>query len=198
MLAACGGGGGDGSTAAPPPDNSTTAPSVTVIPSASSIEVGQTRQYTAVAKDTNGNILSGVTVGWSSSRQEVATIDNKGLAQGLSPGTTTISASQNGITSQLVNLSVTSVPVSSLTPLPPGSRTATPSPVPLSHRWSFTPAQASPQFTPARSTTIIPQVDDKPISGVSFHISPVDTSVRLLSGNGNVFRLSSGRTKLQE
>jgi hypothetical protein len=188
MLAACGGGGGDGSTAAPPPDNSTTAPSITVFPSASSIAVGQTRQYTAVVKDTNGNILSGVTVGWSSSNQGVATIDNGGLAQGLGLGTTTITASQNGITSQLVNLSVTSVPVSGLTPLPPWltycdtELCASIAPVVV-----YACPAGSPQCTPARSTTIIPQVDDKPISGVVFPIvAPVGTSVRLVSGNGAV------------
>ena len=188
MLAACGGGGGGGSTAAPPPDHSTTTPSITVFPSASSIVVGQTRQYTAVVKDTNGNILSGVTVGWSSSDQGVATIDSSGLAQGLGLGTTTITASQNGIKSQLVNLSVTSVPVSSLTPLPPWFSYCDTEPC-----TSITPVvvyacpAGSPQCTPARSTTIIPQVDDKPISGVVFRIvAPFGTPVRLVSGDGTV------------
>ena len=44
-----------------------------------------------------------------------------------------------------------------------------------------------PQCTPARSTTIVPQVDGKPISGVFFPLdAPADTSLRLVSGNGTV------------
>lgn len=86
-----GGDSGSGSSASP------TVGSITVVPSVSSIAVGQTQQYTAVVKDTNGNILNGVTVGWSSSQQDVATIDSNGLTQGLRPGATTITASQGGI-----------------------------------------------------------------------------------------------------
>lgn len=45
----------------------------------------------------------------------------------------------------------------------------------------------SPQCTPARSTTIAPQVDGKPISAVLFTVvAPADTSLRLVSGNGTV------------
>ena len=99
----------------------------------------------------------------------MATIDNNGLAQGLSPGTTTITAAQGGITNQLTNLSVTSGPVSRLTPLPPWLTYCDTEPCTL-----ITPVvvydcpAGSPQCTPARSTAIVPQVDDKPISGVIF------------------------------
>lgn len=163
-----------------------TVGSITVMPSVSSIEVGQTQQYAAVVKDTNGNILSRVTVGWSSSQQGVATIDNNGLAQGLGPGTATITASTSGITSQMVILTVTSVPVSQLAPLPPwliycpaGACTGLP-PVVV----ALCPGGTA--CTPARSTTVIPQVNGTPINAVFFPLvnAPPTSGLRLISGDG--------------
>jgi len=186
---ACSGGesGGDkgGSGPATQPAVMPAASSITVIPSASSIEVGNTRQYIAVAKDANQNILAGVTVDWSSSNQAVATIDKSGRAKGVGAGTAAISASRDGIKSQLVNLSVNSGPVTMVTQLPPwltycdtGSCTSLDPVVVYS-----CPAE-NPQCMPARSTMVVPQVDDKRISGVYISLDPADTSVRLLSGDG--------------
>ena len=186
VTQACGGGSAGDST--PPQNVASTVGSITVLPSVSSIEIGQTQQYAAVVKDANGNILNGVTVTWSSSHRGVATIDGNGLAQGLSPGTTTPIASRNGITSRLVNLSVTSARASGFTPLPPWltycdtGRCASIAPVVV-----YVCPASSPACFPARTTTIVPQVDDKPISGVIFPLAvPVDTDLRLVSGNGNV------------
>ncbi|MBU6434237.1 MAG: Ig-like domain-containing protein [Nitrospirae bacterium] len=81
------------------------------MPSAASIEVGQTQQYAAVVKDTNGNILSGVTLGWSVSHQDVATIDSQGLALGVAAGTTVVTATSGSVASQFVTLTVTAAPV---------------------------------------------------------------------------------------
>lgn len=101
-----------GGSSAPPPQVVPTVGSITVMPSAKSIEVGQTQQYAAVVKDTNGNILSGVTVGWSVSHQDVATIDSQGLTLGVAAGTTTVKATRGSIASQFVTLTVTTAPVS--------------------------------------------------------------------------------------
>lgn len=103
---ACSGGG-----SAPPPQVVPTVGSITVMPSAASIEVGQSQQYAAVVKDTNGNILSGVTVGWFVSHQDVATIDSQGLALGVAAGTTTVTATLGSIASQFVTLTVTAAPI---------------------------------------------------------------------------------------
>jgi len=44
-----------------------------------------------------------------------------------------------------------------------------------------------PQCTPLRTTAIVPEIDDNPVSGVFFPlVGPADTSIRLVSGNGNV------------
>jgi hypothetical protein len=165
-----------------------TVGSITVMPSVASIEVGHTQPYAAVVKDTNGNILSGVTVGWSSSHRGVATIDSHGMARGLSPGTTTITASQSRITSQLVNLSVTSLPVGRLAPLPPWITYCNTEPcTSIAPVVVYVCPAGSPHCIPARSTTIVPQVDGKPISSVAFPVvAPTDASLALVSGNGDV------------
>ncbi len=192
FFQACGG--GDSSTS-----GSQVAPtigSITVIPSVSSIAVGQTQQYTAAVKDTNGNIMKGVTVDWSSSQPGVLTIDNNGLVQGLNPGTTIIMASQGGIQSQLVTLTVTSIPVARLASLPPwlaycnNELCAGLAPV-----VAAVCPDGTPSCTPTRSTTVVPQVNGVPISGVAIPLirnltlnglSFPNTLVRLISGDGAV------------
>ena len=173
VLQGCGGGGGNGASGKDTGPRSQSDPgvgSITVLPSASSLGVGGTQQYAAVVRDTNGNILNGVTVAWASGDKGVATIDSSGLVRGLGSGTTTITASYNGITSRSVNLAVTSVPVSALTPLPPWLSYCDTEPCKSSAPVVVYACPAeSPQCVPARTTTIIPQVDDKPINGIFFH-----------------------------
>ncbi len=84
FLAACGGGG---------------APSISTIdvtPATASKQVGQTQQFTAVAKDASGNVISGVTFTWSSSDPNIATVNNSGLATAVAAGTATITATAGG------------------------------------------------------------------------------------------------------
>lgn len=106
LFQACSGG-----ESAPPPQPAPILGSITVMSSAASIEVGNTQQYEAVAKDTNGNVMPGVTVTWSVSHQNVATIDSRGLALGVAPGATTVTATHGSIASQFVTLTVTGAPV---------------------------------------------------------------------------------------
>jgi len=60
---------------------------LTVSPSSQTISMEQTVQFTATL---NGSSVSGVS--WSSSRTTIATIDQDGIATGLTVGTTTITA----------------------------------------------------------------------------------------------------------
>ena len=70
---------------------------VTVSPASASIIVGATQQFTATARDANGNVVA-TTFTWSSSNTAVSTVSSSGLATGGSAGSATISAtSANGI-----------------------------------------------------------------------------------------------------
>ncbi len=75
----------------------TTLTSVTVSPGTGSIVAGATQQFTAVAKDAQNNTISGITFFWASSNQNVALVDQTGLATGVGGGTATISALGLGV-----------------------------------------------------------------------------------------------------
>jgi hypothetical protein len=93
-----------------------TAPAVATIvvaPASPSIAVSGTQQFTATAKDSGGNAISGVTFTWTSSATNVATIDSgSGLATGVAVGTTQITATAGGVTSSGDTLTVTPPPTS--------------------------------------------------------------------------------------
>ena len=79
----------------PPPP---TVASIAVVPANPSIAQGGTQQFTAIAADASGNPIAGVSVTWASATTSVATITATGLASGVTPGTSTISATApNGV-----------------------------------------------------------------------------------------------------
>jgi len=79
---------------------------ITVTPPSASIPQGSTQQFSAQAFDQNNNPIS-ATFSWSSSSTAVATINSSsGLATGVAPGSTTITATSEGI-SGTASLTVT-------------------------------------------------------------------------------------------
>lgn len=70
---------------------------VTVSPSSVSLVVGATQKFVAVAKDADGNTVSGATVTWASSDAGVASVDDSGLATGTGAGTAAITATISGV-----------------------------------------------------------------------------------------------------
>jgi hypothetical protein len=84
-----------------------TVSSITLTPSAPSIQVNQTQPFVATARDASGNPISGLTFTWTSSAPTVASITSAGLASGLSQGTTTITATNGTVTSNQATLTVT-------------------------------------------------------------------------------------------
>lgn len=66
------------------------APSTTLVPQ-------QAVQLTATPRDAGGAALTGRSVTWSSSQQQVATVSASGLVTALATGTTTITATSEGI-----------------------------------------------------------------------------------------------------
>jgi DNA/RNA endonuclease G (NUC1) len=70
---------------------------VTVTPSTSTINVGATRQLSALAVDANGTTVP-TTFAWTSLNEAVATVSATGLVTGVAPGTATIRAvAPNGV-----------------------------------------------------------------------------------------------------
>ena len=90
---------------------SPTLTSISVTPTSSTIEEGQTQQFTATGSFDDGSTADLTsTATWTSSNETVATIDASGLATGLAKGTTNITATQDGVTSNTAFLEVTAPP----------------------------------------------------------------------------------------
>jgi glucose/arabinose dehydrogenase len=91
-----------------------TAPRIT-------LEVGDTAQLTATARDADGNALEGRTFEWATADASVATVSGTGLVTGLAQGQAEISATAEGISG---TLAITVSP--STTPPSPPSGPGTP------------------------------------------------------------------------
>ncbi|MCH7653373.1 MAG: S8 family serine peptidase, partial [Chloroflexi bacterium] len=99
------------SAAAPPPPPVVTLDSIQVSPTSASIMVGDTQQFDATAfySDSTQVDVTGTAL-WDSSNGSVAAIDGSGLADGLSEGNTSITATLDGVTSNAASLDVTAPP----------------------------------------------------------------------------------------
>lgn len=81
--------------------------SIAITPTNANINIGQTQQYTAIGTYAAGNTADITnTATWASSNPLVATIDANGLATGLTVGSTTITATLDGVTSNGALLTV--------------------------------------------------------------------------------------------
>jgi uncharacterized protein YjdB len=118
LLAACGGAGGGGKTPAQPIPATLTA--ITITPLSATLAKGQIASFSATGKYSDAstqNLTSFVT--WASSNPVVATIDPAtGVASALTLGTSTISASMNGINSPTANLTVTAAVIAAINVTP--------------------------------------------------------------------------------
>ncbi|MEO8879963.1 MAG: Ig-like domain-containing protein [Gemmatimonadaceae bacterium] len=124
--------------------------SVTISPTTQSVVAGSnTPAFTVVTKDAGGNVLTGRTIAFASSNTGVATINASGVASGVSAGTTTITASSEGVTSNGATLTVTPVPVASVDIAPPIASTNAATPV----QFSATPRDAGGNALTGRVVT---------------------------------------------
>jgi hypothetical protein len=163
LLSACGGG---ASLAA---GDSSTAPVLTTIsvsPNAASIVVGSTKQFQAIAKDRHGSVMSGVSFVFSSSGS-AATVDNAGLAKGMSVGTAAITASAAGVSGSVPLTVIADPPSSVLTQI------------------SVSPSTASIQPGQQQSYTAVGYDQfNNVMSGLTFTwSSDGNSSVAILNGN---------------
>jgi uncharacterized protein YjdB len=67
--------------------------SVSVLPTTATRASGQTVQLTATVRDANGTVVTGRTVSWTSSDDQIATVSVSGLVSALATGTAMITAS---------------------------------------------------------------------------------------------------------
>lgn len=98
-----------GCTAKPAPvsAHSSTVSSIAVKPSSDTVQVHSTQQYTATEIYSDGSTADVTSqVKWESLDQTVASISSAGVATGISPGSSSISASLSGITSSASSLDV--------------------------------------------------------------------------------------------
>jgi uncharacterized protein YjdB len=95
LLAACG---GDGS-GIPVPDP---VESVTITAPTTEINVGQTVQLTATARDPDRNVLEGKSFEWSSGIGTVASVSSTGLVTGHVKGQSEIRATTDDVTGSIV------------------------------------------------------------------------------------------------
>ncbi|MGH7668327.1 MAG: Ig-like domain-containing protein [Gemmatimonadaceae bacterium] len=71
--------------------------SISISPNPASATVGQSTQFTATARDSSGNALTGRPVVWLSSAPAVEAVDTTGKGTAMSTGSATISATSAGI-----------------------------------------------------------------------------------------------------
>ena len=111
VAAGCGGGVATdaGNTHITPPPKPAVLTTLAVTLSASTLQVGQSATATATGVDQNGTAIATGTVSWSSSNPSVANVSASGTVTALSPGTTTIIGTAQGVTGQS-QLTVTSPP----------------------------------------------------------------------------------------
>ena len=116
-FAACGGGNSSTDVSAPPSSGSAIT-TVLVTPAVHTIVKGETHQFTAAAKDAKGDTIAGAAFTWTSSDASVASIDSSGLATGRLAGSTTITATSDGVESNDSTLTIIPAAVASITLTP--------------------------------------------------------------------------------
>jgi hypothetical protein len=96
--------------------------SITVTPSPATIPVSGTQQFTAHGFDQFGNEIAGLTFTWESTNTNVATVNQSGLATGVSPGQATIKATSQNVTgTAMLNVTPPTVVINETLADPPGT-----------------------------------------------------------------------------
>ena len=162
-------------TEAPPPPP--VVATVMVSPPEASIEEGQEQQFEATALTDDGMTIPGTEFAWTSSDENVATVDSNGLASGVSAGEAAITATVDGV-SDMAKLTVTEPP--------PVVATVMVSPPEASIEEGGTH-----QFEATART-----MDNRLIPGISFSWSSGDPSVATVNASGLATAVSAGSTQI--
>ena len=155
--------------------------SVTISPSAPSVQVANIVQFTASTRDASGNSLSGRTISWSSSNTAVATISAAGVAGGVTAGTVTITATSEGVSGQ-TSLTVTT--------------TAPPPPPPVA---TVAVSLGSSSVTTGQSTqatAVLKDAGGNVLTGRTISWSSSNTAVATVNASGAVTSVAAGTSKI--
>ncbi|MDX2122723.1 MAG: Ig-like domain-containing protein [Gemmatimonadota bacterium] len=162
------------------------------------LEIGQTVQLSATAKDTRGYVLADRTVVWGTNHPEVALVSSSGLVTALGAGSATITASSEGKSAE------TRVTVNAPKPAPepPKPEPAKPEPVVTPPpaavaRVTLTPA-ALALVTGAEGPLGATVFDDKraPITGRTVQWKSSDTRIASVTDQGVVTGLAKGKATI--
>jgi uncharacterized protein YjdB len=152
-----------------------TVASVAVSPATPTAPVGQSVQLNAATKDGSGNSLTGKTVTWTSGDQSVATVSSSGLVTMKSVGSTTISATSDGVT---------------------GSASATATPPPVA---TVTVSLASPTIGQGQTTQATATLTDaigNVLTGRTITWSSSNSPVATVSSTGVVTAVAAGTANI--
>ncbi|MDQ3517381.1 MAG: Ig-like domain-containing protein [Gemmatimonadota bacterium] len=180
-LAACGDDGGSGPSG--------TVARVDVGPATPVIAIGGTAQLSAVTRDSDGDVLNGRSVTWTSLNSAVATVSQAGLVTGVTAGTAVIRATSEGRTGE-VTVTVSPPSVASLTITPDSARTSATLAVGDSLALQASPRDAQGNILPGRTVTY--QSSNPAVVSVS----PTTGLVRAVAAGGpvTITATSDGRT----
>ncbi len=96
---------------------------VTISPATFTLRQTNVKQFTATARNSAGNIITGRTYQWASSNSSIASVDNSGNVTAIANGTANITANADGVAGSAV-VTVTNIPIGSCS-LSPTSQTVT-------------------------------------------------------------------------
>ena len=161
--------------------------SITISPTSQSVMEGATTPaFTAETKDGGGHVVTGRTITFNSSNPAVATINsNSGVATGVSPGTSSITASSEGKTSTAATLTVTEIPVNNVVVTPPSQSVDVGSTV----NFVATPRDAS--NNPLSGRTIVYSSSDPTIATIN---SGTGVATGVAPGSVTIGAISEGKT----
>ena len=143
------------------------------------LEVGDTHQLMAVARTSDGTMIGGVTLAWSSDDNEVATVDSTGLVSAVGAGMADITAMTEETTSEPVTVTVAELP-------------------PVVDRVTVEPSTASIEEGETRRFTAKAYTsDNEVISGKTFTWTSSRPSVATISSSGLARGVSVGTTTIE-
>ncbi|MCP5013775.1 MAG: hypothetical protein GY938_00660, partial [Ketobacter sp.] len=149
---------------------------IIVTPALLTVAKGQTEQLTATAIYSDGtslNVSSSVT--WTPVDTNIVTVSPEGMLSGVVEGTTTVTATQDGITSNTVNVEVTNAVMTEIV--------VTPALITL----------AKGQLQPLTATAIYSDGSSSDVSS-SATWAPVDTNIVTVSAEGTLSGVTEGTT----